>query len=146
LSYISKKREKITLKLFWWINFLIIIFSIIASFLSLAVSKYILILLYPDLFLEASKILLIANFAVILLSSTALTQTILLRYSNLNSQIIIQIIYGVIYIVGGIVMINNYDLIGFCIAALLAALIRFFLIFILGTFSLKGSVLAQRSI
>jgi O-antigen/teichoic acid export membrane protein len=139
LSYISNKKEKITLKLFWLINLGILIFSSIASVFTLIISKFVLVLLYPELYLDASKIILIANFAVILLASCSLTQTIILRYCNINFQITIQTIYGLIYIFGAIVMIRVSDLKGFCIAALLAALFKFFFIFIIGTLSLRDS-------
>jgi O-antigen/teichoic acid export membrane protein len=138
LSYISKKKEKMSLKVFGLINVSILAFSFIASILTFIISKYALSFLYPNLYFEASDILLLSNFAVILFASCSLSQTIVLRYSATYLQIVIQVAYGLIYIIGGVIMIHESGLKGFCIAALLAAIFKFFLIFVVGTITLKS--------
>ncbi|TYS63953.1 hypothetical protein FZD47_10650 [Bacillus infantis] len=138
LTYLSNKEGKITLKVFWMLNVGILIFSSIASFFTLILSKLALSIFYPNLYDDALKILFIANFAVILLSSCSLTQTIILKYSRMNVQILIQLVYGLIYAIGGIVMINLAGLKGFCLAASLAALFKFFFILFAGTLTLSN--------
>lgn len=139
LSYLSNKSEKLTLKAFWLVNLLILLFSSLAFIFTIIISKYLLSFLYSDLYLEASSILVIANLAAILLGSCSISQAIVLKYSATYFQILIQLAYGFVYIVGGLIMINSDGLEGFCIAVLVAAIFKFLLIFVIGTITLRGS-------
>ncbi|WP_053360967.1 hypothetical protein [Bacillus sp. FJAT-27251] len=143
LSYISNIDRKMTLKIFSILNFGILIFSTIASIFTFYVSKYVLILLYPNYYSESLSILFLANLGIILFASCTLSQTILLKYSPTYLQIVIQISYGFVYLVSGILMINLDGLMGFSIAALIGSVFKFLLIFFIGmvTFRKKEVIL-----
>lgn len=137
LSYISNKKNMISKRDFLLINIAIIIFSLVATLLTLLVSKYLLKLLYPDLYQAINDILLVSNLAAILFASSTITQAILLKYKETSFQIVIQIIYGLIFVLSGIILIQIYGLEGFSYAALLASIIKFALILVLGISSLN---------
>ncbi|WP_079528155.1 lipopolysaccharide biosynthesis protein [Halobacillus hunanensis] len=139
LSYISNKNRKMTLKEFCIVNVTVLFFSMFTTFFTLIVSKYVLNLLYADLYVEASSLLLTANSGVILLASSSITQAIVLKYSSTYLQVVIQLVHGIFYIGGGLLMITDYGLKGFCIALLLSAVTKFLLIFGVGVVTLKKS-------
>lgn len=137
LTYFSKSRKIIRVKDFWIINFIVIIFSGVALLGCVILSSFILKHLYPNLYNDASSILVIANLAAILTASSSVIQTIILRYCKTFWQVVIQTIYGATYIVGGVLLIGYKGLIGFCIAGIISVVVKILLMLIVGTISLR---------
>lgn len=100
-------------------------------------STYIIRILYPTIYDDVLEILVLANLAAILIASSVITQSIILRYCATFWQTVIQTIYGLIYIGGGVILIKQSGLIGFCVAATIAAVVKIFLIIIIGSLSLR---------
>lgn len=137
LTYFSKSKRRMKVKEFLLINLLILIFGVIAFVGCIYFSTYILKYLYPNLYDDVSEILILATIAAILTASSSITQSIILRYCATFWQTVIQSIYGLIYIVVGVILINHSGLIGFCIATTFAAVVKMLLIILIGSFSLK---------
>lgn len=137
LSYISSKNRKVKIKEFIYINIFLIIFSLIMALFTYYTSLYFIRFLYPDLYIYTVDILLVANLAAILISCSNIPQAIVLRYNSTHVQIYIQVFYGAFYVLGGIYLIINYGLEGFGIAILIAAILKFILLFIIGIVSLR---------
>jgi hypothetical protein len=57
-------------------------------------------------------------------------------------QTIIQIVFGIIYIVSGILLVKQYGLIGFCIGVLLSSTVRLFLMIAIGELTIRNKVRA----
>lgn len=138
LSYLSNLKRKMSLSEFWLINSMILAFSTVATFFTLFISKYILKVLYADLYLDTLNILLIANSAAILKASSSISQAIILKYNATYVQVIIQSVYGLVYIGLGIYMIKGSGLMGFSIATLIAAIVQFLIILGFGSITLKN--------
>lgn len=138
LTYFSKSNEAMKVKEFWFINVLVIIFSGIALVGCMILSAFLLKLLYPKIYLDAMNILLIANLAAILTASSSITQSIILRFCATFWQVTIQISYGIIYVSVGLILIKNYGLFGFCVAAIIAIVFKILLMLVVGTFSLRS--------
>ncbi|MBU9675171.1 hypothetical protein KQ939_00135 [Planococcus sp. CP5-4] len=137
LSYLSNKTTKMSLKKFNLINLLMLFLSFLIAISTSFISSPLLKILYPNVYLETLEILLLANLAVILQISSSIPQTILLKYSSSSFQVVIQVIYGITYITGGIFLIGEAGLKGFCIAAILAALIKYLTLIVIGTRTLN---------
>ncbi|WP_145504632.1 lipopolysaccharide biosynthesis protein [Peribacillus frigoritolerans] len=137
LTYFSKSKRRMRVKEFWIINLLVLGFSLIALLGCVILTSYILKFLYPNLYDDAVKILYLANLAAILTAASSITQSIILKYCATIWQTIIQTIYGAIYIGLGLVLINHSGLIGFCIAAIIAVLVKILLFLTIGAVSLR---------
>ncbi|MGJ7910826.1 lipopolysaccharide biosynthesis protein [Neobacillus sp. LXY-1] len=144
LTYFSKSRKRMKVKEFIFINLIVMFFSFIAFLGCIFLSKYILKILYPSIYDNVLNILVLASLAAILNASSSITQSIILRYSSTYWQSVIQAIYGLIYIGGGLFLIEKNGLVGFCVAATVAAVIKIVLIIIIGLNSLRdGSYKAR---
>lgn len=137
LTYFSKSKRRMRVKEFLLINLLVIVFSAIAFIGCIFLSTYIIRILYPTIYDDVLEILVLANLAAILIASSVITQSIILRYCATFWQTVIQTIYGLIYIGGGVILIKQSGLIGFCVAATIAAVVKIFLIIIIGSLSLR---------
>lgn len=137
LSYLSSKEGSLSLKEFGLINLGMIFISSIMTALSYIISAPLLKVLYPDVYEEAISILFFGNLGVILQTASMIPQTILLKYGGSSYQVAIQITYGIVYVIGGIIMMINFGLLGFCIAAIIAALFKFIIISLIGLKVLK---------
>ncbi|MEG0252382.1 MAG: hypothetical protein RR625_07115, partial [Christensenellaceae bacterium] len=79
----------------------------------------------------------IANLAAIIGAVAAMAQPAVLQYCNTLWQVLIQVIFAAAYIVLGIWFMQLYGLMGFCVAALLANIIRLLLFYIIGFVQIK---------
>ncbi|WP_027364661.1 lipopolysaccharide biosynthesis protein [Desulfotruncus alcoholivorax] len=145
LGYYAQKNFNMTRKLFWRINQVVTVFSIIFYFLSYFLANWFTSLLYPTLIDNASPYIMLANIAAIIGAAANMTQPALLRYSPLHWQIIIQIIYGAVYLVGGLILLKYYLIFGFCIAAIIASLTRLFALYYIGNRSVFYNEMGERS-
>ena len=78
----------------------------------------------------------LANLSSILLTIGSLFQPVLLKFTKLYWQNVIQILYAVLFIMLSLFLINKYQLIGFVYASLFANLFRLLLFILVGYFSI----------
>lgn len=136
LSYYTKK-SKLELKTFWVINIIVLVLSFIAYIAGVFVSKIIIGFMYPKVIDEAIKYMNIANLAAIINVAATIVQPALLNFCKTKWQMIIQICHIMCYIVGIILFVEKYKLMGFCYVALVSNGVRLLLMFIIGTLSLS---------
>lgn len=101
--------------------------------------------LYPTLITEAQPYIWIANLSSIILISCTLIQPAILKYADTKYQPIIQGIHIFLYFTLGGLFARAWGLFGFCVAALLANIIKFLMLFFVGLFTLsrRNSTLSQ---
>lgn len=137
LGYYAHKDFKFTLKLFWSINILVLIFSAMFFGISSIISSWFTGLLYPKFIEIAKPYILVANLAAIIGMAGSMTQPAVLKFAPIFWQLIIQIIFGIVYITLGIFMLKFHGITGFCISIMLANTVRLILLYVVGHIYVK---------
>ena len=120
LAYFSQSGYKMNAKAFFKIAGLSIIFCVGGFIVSLPLAPIITKLLYPSLVDEALPYMILANAAAMIAAASILVQAIVLKFSKTTNLLYVQIIYGVFYIGGGLLLIGSAGIRGFCWAAIIA--------------------------
>lgn len=137
LSYLAQSKEKISIKMYFKIHIVIIIFSSLSAIFAITISYIILPIIYADLFKDTLGILMVANIAAVIRSSTSIPQAIVLRYSKMYQQINIQIMDTVLYMSLGLFGLHFWGLIGFTYGLLITGIIKYIVIALIGYKSLQ---------
>lgn len=133
LGYYAQKDYKMTIKKFWNINILTLVFCSLFILISIVLSPLITKLLYPTLFESAKSYLFVANLAATIGVMCSITQTSVLKFAPTWLQIVKEVVYGVAYIGCGVVLLDRYGLWGFCMAAVTANVVKLLTLYIMGT-------------
>lgn len=137
LTYLAQSKQKMKLKRFWELNLSIVLLSGLFYILCMILAPKVTGILYPDLAARALKIIPVANLAAIVTTIGTLTQPVLLKFSSMYWQVVLQLIFGVTYFFSGVILLNIYGLPGFCAAALLSSVLRLIIMWIVGSYSLS---------
>jgi len=86
----------------------------------LLVSRPILTLVYPQYIEESMNYISVTTLSTILVVIATVINPVLLKFKAAKWQIIINIVYIILYIALGIILLGIYGLIGFCIGILVA--------------------------
>ena len=133
LGYYAQKGFKMSSKLFWIINGTTIAigatFMILSSIIAPPVTKF----LYPNLYLGARPYIFVANMAATINVLCSLTQVSVLKFAPTWIQIVKELAYGIVYVICGYFLLNNYGLMGFCVAAVVANIIKLFVLYSIGS-------------
>lgn len=138
LSYYAQKGFKMNRKLFWKINFSTICMGILFSILSLIISPLFTKLLYPSLYEEAAPYLAIANISAIVGIMANMIMPSILKFVPTIWQLLVQGVYCVLYLGGGVLATRMYSLRGFAIMALVTSTVKLLLLFALGQIFIQG--------
>jgi O-antigen/teichoic acid export membrane protein len=134
LTYISKDLKIDKKKLFMYYSIVITVSGIFLYILSIVFTPTLIKLLYPQSFNDVKDYLNIANLGAIISILGSLIQPFLLKYCPLWWQPTIEILYGTIYILGGIVLMSFMQLYGFCLISVIANLIRLLGLLLVGIY------------
>lgn len=137
LGYYSQKNFKMSNKIFWKINSLVVIIGVFFYLISYVISPWFTGILYPSIIDAALPYIALANLAAIIGVVASIVHPSVLKYAPIKWQIVTQLIYGFIYLGIGIVMVRYSGLRGFCYAAITANVVRLFLLVSIGTIYLK---------
>lgn len=137
LSYYAQKQYVMNIKKFWKINFLMIGISIPFMGVCFVASDFVTGLFYPTLIDGARDYLLLANTSAIINVTAAMTQPAILKFAKVYWQVIIQTLYAILYLGFGFMGARINGLQGFTIGALIAAIGRLFILYVVGSASLK---------
>lgn len=137
LTYLAQSKQKMRLKQFWEVNLSIVLLSGLFYILCIILAPLVTGILYPDIAAQALEILPAANLAAIVTTMGMLTQPVLLKFSSMYWQVVLQLIFGVTYFFSGVILLNIYGLMGFCIASLLSSMLRLIIMWIVGSCSLS---------
>lgn len=132
LSYYAHKGFKMSRSLFWKINLGSICVGVLFSIISLLIAPIFTKILYSSLYNNAKDYLIIANITAIVNVVANMTQPSVLKFAPTFWQLIIQVIYCTIYLVGGVLCVQLLGLWGFSIMALSAAIIKVVMLFMIG--------------
>lgn len=132
LGYYAHKGFRMDRALFWKINIGTMALGILASLASVMIAPLFTRFFYSSLFAEAKKYMLIANVTAIVNVITAMIQPSVLKFAPTMWQLVIQIVYGVVYLVGGIFAVQHMGLWGFVYIALFASVVKMIILLIIG--------------
>lgn len=132
LSYFAQSGYVMTRMRYRTINIVVLCFACVFFVLIWFTSKWITGVLYPSLIDAAAPFLLIANAAMIIASIGNITQAAVLRYAPMNYQLLVQLVYFIVYLGVGFCGATRAGLWGFSFAAVAAAVVRFCMLYIIG--------------
>ena len=137
LGYFSQNGFHMSVRKFRQINgislFLGIGFMILAVLLSPIITKF----LYPDIYMDARSYLFMANLGATISVVCSLTQAAVLKFAPIRVQLIKELAYCITYVVTCLLLLEKYGLWGFCIAALVANLVKLLILYVLGEVYLR---------
>lgn len=145
LSYYSQDNFKMKLRTFCKINSVIVSIGFIFFITSYIISPWVTRLLYPSIINDASPYIILANLAAIISIVNNCIYPSVLKNAPIRWQIIIQIIYGGIYLSLGIILIKYYGLRGFCIATIISNILQFVMLLLVGTIYLKRGKVYEKN-
>lgn len=137
LGYYVQNDFKFTLKMFWSINTWVLIFSALFFCISCIGSSWFTGLLYPSLIERANSFIIIANLAAIIGIASSMTQPAVLNFAPMIWQVIIQLVYGIVYIALGIIMLYFHGISGFCVSIIVANIVKLILLYGVGHMYVK---------
>ena len=131
LSYLMHKQKMIRkIEFRKYILLLTLSFPICYVF-AVGVAPYIIKILYPSYYFKVSDIIGFATLPALTWSAGNVLQPIILRYCNLNVQILKEVIYIFVAMIASALFVPKFGLYGFCSALTLSGLLRFlFLCFV----------------
>lgn len=142
LGYYAQKGFRMSSKLFWIINGTTMavgaVFMIFSSMVAPPVTK----LLYPSLYADAQSYIFAANMAATINVLCSLTQASVLKFAPTWIQIVKELAYGVVYVLCGYFLLNTYGLMGFCVAAIVANIIKLLVLYSIGSVYIGKNKLA----
>lgn len=130
LSYITKTRKLGLNKIVLLLSVLGII-GVLGYFMSIMIGPLLLSVLYREWANESIKLLYITSATVIIGVISSMINPFILRFTNINFQLIINGIHFTLYIICAYIFYNLYGLIGFCIGILLSNVINLILMVII---------------
>lgn len=135
LSYLSKKTalsKREVLMSFIVISGLGIIFTAAST----VCAPIVLSILYPDYVANVLNLVPIATLATVLMACSSVYKTFSMRFVQEQRIFLTEIVYIIIYVTLGVSLLTRFGLVGFCVATVIAALVRF-LLFLLGLLTIK---------
>lgn len=124
LSYLTRI-EEIKIKNFIYIISLTGLVGFLGYFVTIMISNPLLNYLYPDWAAESMELIYITTATTIIGVMSSVIHPIILRFNNVNWQVIISGTNLVVYTICVFIFYNYFGLIGFCVGILIANGIRF---------------------
>lgn len=123
LSYLSRMKS-FSLRKYAYIFSLTCFIGILSYFGCIYVSKRLLVILYPQWAAESLELIYITTATVVVSAISNILHPIILRFFNLNWQLVLGFLNLFIYITCGLLFFDAYGLIGFCIGLLVSNVIK----------------------
>lgn len=133
--YVKEKEIKLStfVKRFLFFSLVISVFYLFIIFFGHEITYF----LYPSLYASAADYIYLASLgsAIAILANTI--QPTLLRYCDTRWQPVTQVVYITTYLILGLVLMNKYGLLGFCLAIIIANSVKLILMIIIVIHTLK---------
>lgn len=126
LSYLAKM-EKMKVKNFIYVISFTLIVGVIGYFATILISSPVLNFLYPNWAKKSMELIQVTTATAIIGMIGSVINPIILRFNNVNWQIIISGTNLIVYIICVVIFYNLYGLIGFSIGVLLASIFKLLL-------------------
>ena len=137
LGYYVQKDFIMTRKRYLLINSTSVGVCIVAFLVSIPFAPILNKLFFPELYESSLPYVIIANLATITGAAATLAQSMILRYCKTSLLLIIQVVYGIVYFGGGMLVLSTHGLLGFCFVALFANLIKVIIMVVTGYFKVS---------
>lgn len=134
LSQLAKKNT-IGKKIFWQILGITFGMGAVAYFCCLIISRPILGILYAQWVDQSMIYVKVTTLTAVISAMSMVISPIVLKFCNMNWQIVISGACFVVYVVASLTLLNFYDLMGFCIGGMLANLVSLCLMIVIFLFS-----------
>ena len=138
LGHFSQENFRMTQKKYLLIALGSVGFALFAFLASLLLGPWLTGLFYPTLIDAARPLLFLANLAACVGIACTLLQTVVLRFCPSSRLWFVQLIYGIIYIGGGLLVLPVHGITGFCWVAVTANALRLILFLLLGLFRFRA--------
>lgn len=126
LSYLVRM-EKLKLKSFIFTIIYTILIGVVGYIAVIVISPFVLNVLYPLWADESLELIYVTTASAIIGVLSGVINPFILRFTNINYQIVISATNVILYIVFTILFYNMYGLLGFCIGVLIANILKFVL-------------------
>lgn len=139
LSYLTRIDKLSKKSLF----LLIIIMSMIGFtgyFIIILISKPLLFMLYPNWASESLKLIYVTSATVIFEVMSSVINPFILRFNNINWQILINGSNVIVYIIFTLIFYSHYGLLGFCIGVLVSSIYKLIIMIVIALLSQRSSV------
>lgn len=137
LSYLSQVGFKITMKKYLGMVNITLFFTAFFSAVAAFIAPWITGILYPDYISSAKPYMLLANSASIIGIADSICATLVLKYAPIHWQLVNQVLYGAVYMILGLILLNAYSLYGFALAVLITNCVRVLVNIIVTGFYIK---------
>ncbi|MDD6659607.1 MAG: hypothetical protein PUE60_05995 [Eubacteriales bacterium] len=134
IGYLTNEDSKINKKLFTKFNFIVVAGGLLFFGLTLIGTPIFTKLFYPEYYKEVLKIMVLVNFGQVMCFVSELILNVVLTFKHEKWQMIIQIVYAVVFIVLAIAMVHSVGVLGMAIATAVANAIRLILAIVIGYF------------
>ena len=136
LSYYAQKTFSMTVKKYWLINLCVMTAGMICVIGTIMFGPWITRLIYPTVADATKQYLFIANMSSLVSALTSILMPSILKFANVFWQIVIQLIYALMYITCGYFALGENGLMGFCISTLLVNALKALILIGIGHFSI----------
>ena len=137
LSYFAQVGFVMNRKKFWQINGMVCVTSLLSYVVTILIVDIVVSFFYPTFYDKAKEYFIIANLVPCLTVIGDMARPAVLKYSSLNTLGILQTIFLILTLSISYVSIQWNGLYGFCIGAVILALIKIFTMWGLGDYSLR---------
>ena len=139
LSYFSQRDFKMNRSGYWKFSAFNVIVALLFILTSHIMAGWFTGIFYPTEIEEARLYLDLANGAAIVSVLSSMTGTTVLKYAPSYWLIIIQAVYVVLYLCGGLLVVGTFGLLGFSYVALLAACVKTIIQLVVGDRYVRAS-------
>lgn len=136
LSYLSREDDGRKKRYFSIFTIMSLVSGIVLFGISIIFSPILVKILYPILYIDAVKIMNLSNLSSIILIVGSLFQPIILKFSKLYWQNVIQLFYAISFVLLGFYLTDRFQLIGFVYASLVSNIVRLLGFVLVGYFSI----------
>jgi len=132
LSYYAQRNFGMTRKRFWIINGICLVMLGLFAVFSLLLGEWVTGLMFPKLIKDAAPYIFVANVSAAIAALVQIVQSAAMKYAKTYWQLVVQIVYLVVYFGLGMLMIQTDGIMGFCIASLIANSVRMVMQLVIG--------------
>jgi O-antigen/teichoic acid export membrane protein len=141
LSYLAKIK-KIKVKNFIYFLFIAVIICIIGYVAIIFISKPVLNFLYPDWASKSLELIYVTTATSIVEVLNMVIHPVVLRFNNINWQILISVSDLVVSITAIFILYNLFGLLGFCVGMLVSRIFKLILLLSIYFFSYRKIIIA----
>ena len=145
IAYLAQYDGHLSKKNYLKIVFGVIAISTVAFFGCILVAPYVLQFLYPEVFDEVNRILSLATVGQIAFFASNLLLVIVLRFCHEKYQLYIEVFCGILYVALAVPATLWYGIDGFAVATLIANVIKFIVVCVVGVTHMGGPTLIKSS-